>query len=1105
MELAVIEIDLNGFINSILIPNKSILFNLLPNNGDNLFHYWDNSTNQKVISFLDRVFNTNFPLDIIITLNQSKVQLIAQKQSDSGAVIYCKYLQSDKVGNFTTSENQNEEDSYFIKQIKESEEVTLKRFTDNLPLVVFEVNAFEDGHFEFGFVNEEMHYFFPEFKKEEINKNNNLLFVRVLPDDLEKLKSSFNHISEFKTWDVEYRIVVNDEIKWLKGYGRPEPSNYGSMVTLCAYVQDITKQKQTEIALSKERSMLRALIDNLPVSIFVKDENGRKLMANKLDVDFMEVASEHDAIGKTDIEIFNNPQREYGYYEDLKVLHDKKPIIEQHGYVMKNTGEVIDIMVSKVPTFDEDGNVTGLIGICIDVTEKIRIEEQLKLIDFSFRKAATSIILVKEDASFYDFNDAAYNMLGYTKEEFSLLTVQDLDDEYPKEIWPQHWEILKSKGSHLVQTRHKKKDGSLIDVLIKTNVIQYRDIILNCAFITDISEKIENEERFRLVDFIFKNAATSIIYIREDATLFDFNDSFCELLGYSREEMSSLKIFDFDPEFNPEIWPEHWQQLREASTLFFLTKKKKKDGTIIDVEVSANMIKYGNLELNCAFITDTTERRKVEQDLEKSNKRYEYATIATSDAIWEADLVNNTMFLSSNYNSILGHSKYDYQDLHNNEWVKNVHPDDLPRVMQIGDDVIAGKLDKFQNEYRLRKSNGEYITVIDRGFPIKNEEGKVVSLIGSIQDVTQKRAEEERLKLWETVITNTSDAVIIRDANPLENGGLPVLYVNEAFTQMTGYTAEEVKGNTLSILVGPLTDKEERAKVRQAINKEESGEMRVINYKKNGDTFWVSASVFPLKDRFGKTTHWVSIQRDITRRKIAEAEREQLLNELIQNNKELKQFSYITTHNLRAPLTNLLSIAKMIDLTKITDKRTIALIDGFRKSTHHLSNTLNDLIEILIIKENQHLPTQEIGFSDVLHNVQVSIANTLAETKAEIESDFSLAPFVIFSGAYLESIFLNLITNSIKYAHPDRHPIIQIISTLDKEGNKKLIFSDNGLGMDLERVKDRIFGLYQRFHNHTNSKGIGLYLVHSQITSLGGKIEVASALNIGTTFTITFK
>ena len=984
MELAVLEIDKSGMVLSISCPSLSKLDEVLPEKGGIFSKKWDSKTNEKLNNFISSVFNSSLPLELEINLDNVCVQLIGHHHNELNALIYVKQLPSNTTQTLLTSTKKGKGNPY-PNQLNKSEEATLKRFTDNLPLVIFEVHIYEDGTFKFGFVNEEMHSFFPEFNRDIINADNEKLFIRVHPEDKERLLQSIKDGLEFKTLDIEYRIIDNDEIKWVRGYGRPEPGFNGSKVTLCAYIQDITKQKKAERAVSKERSMLRTLIDNLPVSIFVKDAQGRKLMANRLDVEFMEVASEKDAIGKTDIEIYKNPQKEYGYYEDIKVIHGKVPIIDQHGYVMKNNGEMIDILVSKVPIFDDLGNVIGLIGICRDVTEKLRIEEQLKLIDFSFR-----------------------------------------------------------------------------------------------------------------------NAATSIIYIREDASLFDFNNSFCDLLGYSRDEMKALKIFDFDPEFNAEIWPSHWQELRTAGRLSFITQKKKKDGGIIDVEVSANLIKFGELELNCAFITDTTERKKVEEELKKSNKRYEYATIATSDAIWEADLVNNTMFLSSNYQNISGYENYNYQDLENNDWAKNVHPDDLQRIMQNGDDIIECRIDKFQNEYRLKKSDGEYITVLDRGFPIKNDEGKVISLIGSIQDITQKKTEEERLKLWETVITNTSEAIIIRDAKPMENGGLPVLFVNKAFTQMTGYTSEEITGKTLGILNGPLTDRDERNKIREAINQKQPGKMRVINYKKNGETFWASVSVFPLKNIDGETTHWVSIQRDITKRIIADAEREQLLNELMQNNKELKQFSYITTHNLRAPLTNLQSIAKIIKTDKIDDQRTIALIEGFKKSTNHLSETLDDLIEILIIKENQHLPMKEVGFDEVLQNVKASIANSILETKTEIESDFSLIPSVHFNGAYMESIFLNLITNAIRYAHPDRHPIIQIISTVDKEGKTKLIFSDNGLGMDFERVKDRIFGLYQRFHNIANSKGIGLYLVHSQITSLGGNIEVASAVNIGTTFTITF-
>jgi signal transduction histidine kinase len=104
----------------------------------------------------------------------------------------------------------------------------------------------------------------------------------------------------------------------------------------------------------------------------------------------------------------------------------------------------------------------------------------------------------------------------------------------------------------------------------------------------------------------------------------------------------------------------------------------------------------------------------------------------------------------------------------------------------------------------------------------------------------------------------------------------------------------------------------------------------------------------------------------------------------------------------------------------------------------------------------------------------------------------------------MESIMLNLITNSIKYAAPNRNPVI-LIATKKVGNTVSMVYSDNGIGMDMNQVRGRIFGLYQRFHNHPESKGIGLYLVHSQVTALGGTIQVNSTLNEGTTFQITFK
>ncbi len=133
-----------------------------------------------------------------------------------------------------------------------------------------------------------------------------------------------------------------------------------------------------------------------------------------------------------------------------------------------------------------------------------------------------------------------------------------------------------------------------------------------------------------------------------------------------------------------------------------------------------------------------------------------------------------------------------------------------------------------------------------------------------------------------------------------------------------------------------------------------------------------------------------------------------------------------------------------------------------------------------------------------------SVKNTVESLHAEINVNFDDSEDVEFNRSYLESILLNLLTNAIKYSSPNRQPAINVYTKKEKD-NTKLYFSDNGLGIDLKRHKDKIFGLYQRFHDHADSKGLGLYMVNSQIRVMGGEIEVVSEIDKGTTFILTFK
>jgi signal transduction histidine kinase len=155
-------------------------------------------------------------------------------------------------------------------------------------------------------------------------------------------------------------------------------------------------------------------------------------------------------------------------------------------------------------------------------------------------------------------------------------------------------------------------------------------------------------------------------------------------------------------------------------------------------------------------------------------------------------------------------------------------------------------------------------------------------------------------------------------------------------------------------------------------------------------------------------------------------------------------------------------------------------------------------------KEGLNEQVEQVNLNETLDGVLLSIKALIATSKATFHIDFSEVENISFNKVYLESVFLNLITNSIKYAQVDRSPVISI-SSKKINGISQLIISDNGLGFDMEKVRGKIFGFHQKFHNHIDSKGIGLYLVYNHITGLGGHIAADSTVNAGTTFTISFK
>ncbi len=324
--------------------------------------------------------------------------------------------------------------------------------------------------------------------------------------------------------------------------------------------------------------------------------------------------------------------------------------------------------------------------------------------------------------------------------------------------------------------------------------------------------------------------------------------------------------------------------------------------------------------------------------------------------------------------------------------------------------------------------------------------------------------------------------------------------INPAFISLLGYTEEELKSRLISEFIYH-EDRALTASHRQRLKEN----VPLVNFEnryvcKSGNLVWLHWTSIPME---GEQLIY-AIARDITHKKKLEAERISKLSELSKVNNKLKQLNYTTSHDLRSPLNNLLSLVNMINVDKIDDTETLELIQYIRLSAEGLKSSMDSFLDTFKNDDISAVKLREVHFKTVFEKVRNSISSLIRNAGTEFQLDFSGLKNVQFNEAYMESVLLNLITNSIKYRRPHVAPAISI-TTEQINGVKTLTYSDNGLGFDMDKVGHLIFNLDQRFHSKEDSKGVGLYLIHNYVTSLGGTILVDSKVDQGTTFTILFK
>jgi PAS domain S-box-containing protein len=370
--------------------------------------------------------------------------------------------------------------------------------------------------------------------------------------------------------------------------------------------------------------------------------------------------------------------------------------------------------------------------------------------------------------------------------------------------------------------------------------------------------------------------------------------------------------------------------------------------------------------------------------------------------------------------------------------------------------------------------------------------GQITQLLA--QEQAARVALERREKRLSSLVASQTNYLIRTD---LEGR---YTFVNGQYLEKFGLQAHELLGQPYTHAMHP-DDVEKCLQMAMACIAE-PGRVVPLQLRKSidGQLYYTEWEFIGITGDDGQVAEIQGVGQDITARKQAEEDRQNLMADLLRKNQYLEQFAFITSHNLRAPVANMLGLASLYNLDDPADPTNRSLIDHFTLSAQRLDGIIQDLSDLLAVRKRQE-ERQRVELAEVTDNARQSLSSQLERSGAQLRIDFSVAPVVYSVKTYVQSMLLNLLSNALKYRAPERPPVIAITSG-QRDGYVVVSVADNGLGIDLARHGNRLFGLYKRFHAHTEGKGLGLHLVKTQAEALGGKVEVESRLGEGSTFRV---
>jgi len=707
--------------------------------------------------------------------------------------------------------------------------------------------------------SDELYHLFGTDKK-NYTENYSSFTELVDEKDRELVLQTIKHTEETaEPFTIEYNITTpQGDKRILQEHGYGEKGLHGKVVRLFGTVQDITERKKNEEAVRLALEEKKTILERIDDGFFAVDKDSIVTYWNKR-AEMLLNAKREDVIGKNLHDIFASTASRAFYNNYQKAIRENTTLHFTEYSV--RTGKWFAVSAH--------ASANGLSVYFKDVTEQKKADEKIKESELRYRSliehATDSICITDASMKFVDINASGCKMFGYSREEFLQFYMKDVLFAEDLAENPLQIEDLKAGKAIVNERRVKRKDGSAVLIELSGKMLEDGTTII---FGRDISERKEAERRLKESEAryrsFFESSMDGILLTETDGEILSANPAACEIFNMTEQEICAAGRFGIVDPDDPRVQLLIKERRRTGRVKGELTLVRK-DGSKFEAELTSAIFNdaFGHNRTSM-IVRDITDRKLAEHQIEESNERYNLISKTTNDMVWDWDLLTNKVYRNKEgWKKLFGNELNENENTEVQNWDDRVHPDDIDHVKQITDELWKPESTKdfYEVECRMRRDDGSYVFVHDRGYIMRNDKGEAIRLIGATQNITQRKEAERQVMKSEirfrSLVQNSSELICIFN----DRGYFK--YSSPAIKQMLGFEPEETIEKNAFAFVHPDDINELKDYLSQM---KSSGLKKIplLRFKNiNGDWKWIESKVTDMSDN-PEVAGYVFNCRDVT-------------------------------------------------------------------------------------------------------------------------------------------------------------------------------------------------------------------------------------------------